>query len=404
MDSSRPLLIDTARNTSTRTIRAYLLVTLGALLFACLYAPKDHIADYSIYRLSHHSFRAPHSFGEPHSYNFHFSQLSAKTAPVILSVFGLRLFTKFHEIFNMSVVVDWGATRNGEFLAPAQPESSTIFLEYQHHSRQSNPAPLLQIPVRHADSVSVNVTLNYSAGMIAALVFEWSMKNPSNPPTERVARYGFLFFAGILTLLLAQNLCWRLEQCFSLVYFILYIISSQNLISHCKIFQIVEKIMLSYVESFLFYIIAFIANKHRNFVTQLGFLLILLSLISELGCCFESSKLMSQIMCSHNVGVHACLVAVVESMIAAMYFSADDRSAFIVYTFALSLCFGSILLIRDWVFVSPYIEHMAEMQIAFYGIHAIIIAFLFYYHQGVKGSESEGDRLSDDPSDPALFV
>jgi hypothetical protein len=55
---------------------------------------------------------------------------------------------------------------------------------------------------------------------------------------------------------------------------------------------------------------------------------------------------------------------------------------------------------HDWCILSPHFEHFLEPRIAFYGIHAIILTVLVYFHQGMQRTDSDGDKLgnSNDPS------
>jgi hypothetical protein len=64
---------------------------------------------------------------------------------------------------------------------------------------------------------------------------------------------------------------------------------------------------------------------------------------------------------------------------------------------------AATLFVKDMRFVHPPFEHWVEINVAFYGIHAVILAMLFYFHQGVSGVESEGEQLSVD-GDSIVFV
>jgi hypothetical protein len=107
----------------------------------------------------------------------------------------------------------------------------------------------------------------------------------------------------------------------------------------------------------------------------------------------------------HDILMHMLLICVCGSVIAAMYFTAEDHFSFALYTVLLSLSFAATLFTHDWCILSPHFEHYVEPRIAFYGVHAVILTVLVYFHQGITRTESDGDRLNDEPSsDLAIMV
>lgn len=104
--------------------------------------------------------------------------------------------------------------------------------------------------------------------------------------------------------------------------------------------------MVCYLTAYLFYVMAVIANKHRNLVAKCVFALIGISFISEICCIFET---------------------------------------------------------WDMRVVHPPFEPWVEINIAFCRIHAVIAVLLFYYHQRVSGVDVEGDKLSGEESDEVVL-
>jgi hypothetical protein len=398
IDSSRPVLIDTLHSHSWLPLRFFLTVCLTAVFLCSVVAPKDHVSDTSVFLVS------PESLNSPQIYSFHFSDLSPQSAPVWLSVFTLRPLTRGAEDVQLSIHLDWRGYQNTSLLPGHSSHLSSLILRYHHHHHQSDPEEILQVPVNSADALDINATVTFSSATVSGVVFEWSLNNPSNPEIQHIACHSFCLICILLSLCLSCSLCSRLEQVADLVYFALYLVSLQVLVSRHVAFLVVEKVMLCFVTGYLFYVLAVIANKHRNLVVKCAFVLLAISFVSEMCCIFETSKPWAKLIQGHNVGMHGCLYAVLLSIVAAMYFSIDDRSSFLIYAFLLCLSAASVLFVKDMRVVHPPFEHWVEINIAFYGIHGLMVGLLFYYHQRVGGAESEGDKLSGDGSAAIVFV
>jgi O-antigen ligase len=94
--------------------------------------------------------------------------------------------------------------------------------------------------------------------------------------------------------------------------------------------------------------------------------------------------------------MHGWATVVVGSMVAAMYSHAEDARAFLAYAVMLSLSFAATLLLHDVGIVFSHWDHWIEPRIGFYGVHAVVLAMLFYCHQGGEGAENDGEKFSAD--------
>jgi hypothetical protein len=285
-------------------------------------------------------------------------------------------------------------------------KNNTMFHYHpRHHS--SDVVDCLSIPINAPDRIDVTATLTHHSPFIEAVIFEWSINNRNNPVLESRSDMSFSLITILLAALLLRNWRRRTEQAATLVNLVLFLVSSYCFASDSLIFHFVESLMVAHIRGFLFYMVAYIANKHRNFVTQIGFALVFVSFAFDIAIAiaWHSWKNKILMMHVHDILMHLLLICVCESMIAAMYFTAEDHFCFAVYTVLLSLSFAATILAHDWCILSPHFEHYIEPRIAFYGIHAIILTVLVYFHQGMNRTESDGDKLDDElSSDLAMMV
>jgi hypothetical protein len=399
MDSSRPLLIDITPRIPMRSVLKFIAVELLVVLFVSLCAPKDHFVDYSIYRVARHHLEMPQT------YDFHFTHLNRNFTKVWLSLFAIRGIERPRNYDNISWAVDAKQFASSLLVSHTQQRKNSAMFHYHPRHHRSDVIDCLSIPINASDRIDVTATLTYHSPFIEAVIFEWSMNNPNNPVLESRSYLWFGLISVLLAGLLLRNCRRRTEQTATLVNLLLFLVSSYCFASDSLIFHFVESLMVAHMRGFLFYMVAYIANKHRNFVTEIGFALIFMSFAFDIAIAWHSWKTKILMMHVHDILMHLLLICACESMIGAMYFTAEDHFSFALYTVLLSLSFAATVLAHDWCILSPHFEHYVEPRIAFYGIHAIILTVLVYFHQGMTRTESDGDKLDDEPSsDLAMMV
>jgi hypothetical protein len=275
----------------------------------------------------------------------------------------------------------------------SQPPRHAV-LHYAPHSHSSDPVSAALIPLGRGERIVVNVNVTFDSTSVSVLVFEWSLDNPNNPEIERRAQPHFLLVAVLLGVVCVRSCKWRLEQLATLANLGLFFAASFSFTSHGPVFHIVEQMMTAHLRAFLFYIVACIANKHKSGLTQIGFALIFTSFALDLRIAWYSWKTRVMMIHGHDIVVHMLLVCVLGSIVGAMARSAEDRFAFRLYSVLMGCNLAGTLLAHDLCIVAPHFEHYVEPRLLFYGMHAIVLTVLVYFHQGVEKADSDGAKLS----------
>jgi hypothetical protein len=98
------------------------------------------------------------------------------------------------------------------------------------------------------------------------------------------------------------------------------------------------------------------------------------------------------------------LACVAGSIIAAMSSSAEDRFSFFLYAALIGLNLLATLTAHDFCILREHFEHYIEPRFLFYGLHAMVLSVLVYFHQGVSRVESDGAKLGSEASSADLGI
>jgi hypothetical protein len=392
-DPTRPLMIDSIDDSSIPVARAYFITSLIALLLASLFAPKNHFVD-SIFRV-----RISNSTHVSRVYRFRFPDLSEKFKKIWLSVIVMRESAHGRDFENISVATDVCHWRGGSLVFQSTHTNSHLMLHYPPHSRTSYSHPVFRSLLTNTSTLDVNITMDFHSRSVHLVMFEWSLHNPANPV---LLHYSFHCLCGagltLLALLLLKGRR-RIEQMGTLINTVLFCLSCANLVFRSVLFLVIEKLMIAQLRMFLFYMIAFIANKDRFVLTKIGLVCLFICFLFDVGCCVRPWNDSLNLLHGHGIVIHLACFAVIGSVIAAMKSTADHLFSYSAYSTMLVLNFAGTIVTRDLAVVFPHFDHFMETEIGFYGIHLIIGTMLFYLHQGVSRTESEGDKLAEAYSD-----
>jgi hypothetical protein len=390
MDSSIPLLIDATPRVAFSIVLAFVAIELLVVVIVSICVPKDRYVDNSIYRVR--------SAGTDSAvvYEFDVSELTDDSTRLWLSVLSVRGATHPLNYDNISLATEVRAFANSSAVSTTRNRRDNIMFYYWPHSHCSETASGVSIPIRSVDRVSIAVALTFHSPSVEAVVFEWSTNNPSNRAIGAFAARMFASISVIYVIVLLRSVKLRLEQMGTILSLLLFGASSFCLTSESLVFHCFEKVMVCALRVFLFYLIAYIANKHRNFLTKMGFFLIFVSLLLDIGIAWNSWKKELLMMHGHNIAVHMLVICGTESLIGAMSFSSEDHFSFFVYSLLISLSFAATLVTHDWCIIAQNFQHYIEPRIAFYGVHAVILAVLVYFHQGMCRTASDGNKLEEE--------
>jgi hypothetical protein len=389
MDPHRPLLIDRVSHYSPLPLILFWLFHFIVLLLLSFFVPKDHSVDSALFRVN------PTHLNITSIYRFDFSGFSGDSGRISLS---LRAFRPSAAGVAINRIHFSGAAfRTGSRSPPTFdfPDPLDIHFMFSPGRYDSSSAAIWTIRVCDFSSASLNVSLTFHSP-VSGIAFEWSIFDARNPSVRRCSCFAYSGFALLLAGFLIAHFQRRIEQLGTFIALFLFCGSAFNLSSDRTALEIVEKTLMSFLRVYLFYLISFIANKHRNFIAGIGFVLIFIAFLCDLVCCWHSLRGALDIVHGHDIAMHCVLCAVLCSMVAAMHFFAEDALAFLSYAALLALCLVAPICTADASIVWPHIVHSFEPRIALTGVHALVVATLFYFHQGI-------DRFADAPSDFALL-
>ena len=396
LDSSRPIMLDNPRRAQISEICTYLLSLVMFVLFASFCAPKDHFVDRSYFYVAWSKHKAT-----VRNYRFQF-QKSASSNKAWLSAVTLRSRApaSHKDVLFVGANISY-ASEDSRNKTSIPPKLHTF--QYYARRHHSDLVDLVVLDMQKWTTASVKLSVDYGTEAIDGIGFEWSTDNPWNRDIHYVFYLIFNALLGVFAIVVLLGLRLRLEQAGTLVMIALFLMSSITLTSDAIVFHLVEVIAITFLRAFLFYIVAFIANKHRTFIAHIEFALIAMSCWFGLFSAWYSWKSKMSIVHGHDILMHMVLAAVTGSMIAAMYFFAEVMFSFKLYAILLMLHLGTTLLACDLVKIFPQVEHWIEPKITFYGIHLVILSVLVYCHQGIRVSQTDANHLSDSPSDVFIF-
>jgi hypothetical protein len=396
MDFSRPLLIDLTPRLPIRSLAKFIFAMLAIVLGICFSSPKDHFVDYSVYRVN--VTNANSTF----VYHFAFLNLTQNFTRLWLTIFSTRDASRPRHYDNASFSIAADRHLGSTLISHTSIDERPLVLHYPPSSSFSDSVAGMAMVIGEADRVNVTATVTYHTREFSGIVFEWSINNPNNREIEKRASPYFHSLAFILCAITLLNFRFRFEQIGTIANVVLFFIASFCFASNGLVFHFVEQLMTAHLRAFLFYLIAYIANKHRTVLAQIAFALVCTSFALDIGIAWHSWSTRVRIMHGHDIAVHMLLACVIGSIVGAMSRSVEDRFPFIVYTILLAMSLTATLTAHDLCIIVPHFEHFIEPRFLFYGTHAIILAVLVYFHQGIQKSESEGDELRGSTDDASI--
>jgi hypothetical protein len=360
---------------------------LAIVLCICFSSPKDHFVDYSVYQVN--LTNANSTF----VYHFQFLNLTQNFTRLWLTIFAMRYDSRPRHYDNASFSIVADRISGSTIISHTTIAERPLLLHYPPSSRFSDPVPGMATVLGGADHVNVTVTVTYHTWQFSGIVFEWSINNPNNREVEKCACPYFLLAAVVLCAITLSKFRQRVEQLGTVVNLCLFFVASFYFESNGLVFHFVEQLMIAHLRAFLFYLIAYIANKHRTVLAQIAFALVFTSFALDIGIVWHSWNTRVHMMHGHDIVVHMLLLCVIGSIVGAMSRSAEDRYSFLVYSILLAISLIATLTAHDLCIIVPHFEHFIEPRFLFYGTHAIILTVLVYFHQGIEKSESDGDKL-----------
>jgi hypothetical protein len=355
LDSSSPLVINASPRISFKSFLIVIAAELIVVLAISTHAPKDHFVNYSIYRVT-----SPFA-----QYEFSFSDL-ANYSRVWLSIFAIREMSQVRTFAKVS------------FASNRLRRPLDLFLHCPRRHFTCGSADCLSLPLSGDDHLTVAVNLTFAPTDISAIAFEWSTNNPQSPLLRRLAHRSFAGFAVICLVVLLLRFTPRFEQLCTAANSVLLIVAAHPAWLASRV---AEYAMVGVVRCFLLYMLSFIANKHRSWVTQLAMFLVVVSFAFDL------------LHKSVVVTFHLFVLCVCGSAVAAMSLSAEDKFAFGMYTTLLGVSFAATLIGTDAAVIEPQFDHLVETWVAQFGMHSIVLSVLVYFHQAAGGASGDGDKL-----------
>ncbi|OHT10325.1 hypothetical protein TRFO_20462 [Tritrichomonas foetus] len=402
-DSSMPLIIDTATKNTHSKIFVSVIIFAFAMVGLSICSPKTHytksvdIPFHLIYNQSFHSIiestglyldnktvtvylnlvRMTH-------HNFTHSRLNK---PISYKERMSRHMKNHHHYHNFTKRFYFDIDMTIHFLSKQKElKSEVISLNhsqffFSHHNVHSDSFVLFSLPTDSADKISIDFDIYGNLKYFQGLHFCFCVENSMCPVFCWYASlfFGMLAVAYFMILLLTCQR--RFEQIGTLIFFFLFILSNLSLVFHGTFWNIIKKVMDGYLQLYMFYLISFVANKHRTIITHLSFALIFITLFSDIVYCLKRLDPSFNFFKGHHIFWHAITLSVTESMIAAMYDSIDDFPAFFVYTASLTMSFFTCLISDDLAVFFPNMHHYINIDIFFVAMHTIILNLLFLYHR-----------------------
>jgi hypothetical protein len=392
LDPSRPLLIDTASRTTARNLIIFSLFHLILLTGLSISVPKDHSIDRALFRVN-----STLSL----NYLFTFAGSSESLRGVTLS---LRAFRESSE--GRSIVpahFNGAALRFSPYFSPTLEfcGPAEVNFSFRAGRHQSPAVKVWKIPRSHGQRMMVNASVVFHSPA-SGVVFDWVLLDSPIPVVRQLVAFAYAGFGGLIACLLTRKLQDRVEQLGTLVAMLLFCPSIFNLSCEHAVLQVLEKAMLAFLRAYLFYLVSYIAKKHRNFITGIGFVLLFIAFLFDLGCCWDNWRGELDIVHGHDIAMHCVLFTVLCSMVAAMRFFAEDALAFRSYAVMLTASLGATLATADASILWPEWGDLIDPGVALGGVHAILLTVLFYLHQGVEKRDST-DRVGETTAEFSLL-
>ena len=393
-DASRPLVIDSVSRPPLKHFWVFLSLLSFVVLVMAFLAPKDYIVRYSFFKVR--------LYNEDHNwkYKLRVSGLSAESAHVKIATVVIRRPSPAARVSSLDFRFRIVRMRDENVVGREDRKSAGVLVAYHPRHRVSQYTPLATIPVRDSDAMVVDMSVDFDNEPTEVIVIEVSTKNPMSVVVRRqvVSCFAVVFLAFFVSLCIKIQA--RVEQMATLLLTLGMCLSSMSLFSDVRFVHYVECVTIGAFRAFLFYAIAFLANKHRTTIIHLGLALMFVCTCIDIMC-----KMSASLLRGHDILVHLFLAAVIGSTIASMSVFVEERYAFKIYFVLVVMSFVATILFNDLPLFAPHLIHVMEMRVAFYGVHVVLLAVLVFCHQGARGTKGDVSTLNSDLRDePAKLV
>lgn len=396
-DSSQQLVIDTASKKKHKTIFIFLSIYSLIIISISIFAPKSHKVKYVESPLSNPNVLNVKSTIDSEGLNLYNRTVSVffsvqRQAHIYNSTNMHRNFRRRREFhYNHSFLIKRDFQIKSDityFSNNTQFENSSIeiprlSLPFSHHHVISDTVKLFSIYGQNSDYIRFDFSV---FGHFHHFHSIWYMISVNNPFCQTFNQYACCFFivqSFIFIIYLLFTCQKRYEQVFTLNFFLLSLLTSFSYIFHySSIWLILPKIMVLFLQLYMFYMISYVANKQRSIITYFTMLLFVISFISDFFSLFFRYDLQrANLSHGHHLLWHHITIAVSLSTIAAMRSSIDDFAAFTIYIICLCINMFSFWTIPDLTFFFPRLHHLINLEVVLQGMNSIIMCILFAYHR-----------------------
>lgn len=258
-------------------------------------------------------------------------------------------------------------------------------LPFSHHHKHSDTVKLFDLNSGNTDYIEIDLKVKGNFHRFRSIWYIISIKNPICCLFNQYSCLFFMFQSAIFILYILFTCQRRYEQVFTLIYLFLSLLTSVSCIfSTSHTWKIIPKFMTLYLQLYMFYMVAYVANKQRSIITSLSLILFVISFISDLFSLLLKSEVPFNFSHGHHIFWHHITIAVSISTIAAMRSSIDDFTAFVIYTVCLCINMFAFWTAFDLTFFFPRIQQMINLRFFASGMNSIIMTILFAYHRSMN--------------------
>lgn len=418
-DSSQQLVIDCATKKTHKTIIIFISFYSIIILLAGIFTPKSHKAKFTEKLLTN-----PHELNFKSAINTEGLQLLNRTVSVFFSIqrqahiynstnmrgnFGKRRHG-FGFNHNFTMKRDFKIKSKIKYFSNnAQIKNFSIdlpkvSLPFSHHHVISDTVKLFDIYGQNADLISIDFAVAGNFHHFHSIWYLISVNNPFYHIFNQYTCYFFAFQSSIFVIYLLFTCKKRYEQVLTSIYFILSLsMSFSYIFSYNLTWRILPKITILFFQLYMFYMIAYVANKQRSIITSFSMILFAISFISDLFNLFLRFDLQRvYISHGHNFLWHHITIAVSLSTIAAMRSSIDDFAAFTIYTICLCINMFSSWTALDLTFFFPSLHLYFNLEVLSLGMNSIIMSILFAYHRTFNAISRRDQKSNSVPMNEML--
>lgn len=406
-DSSQQLVIDTATKKNHKKILIFISIYSIIVILFGVFAPKTHKVKFVESPLSDSNLlnakssvdtygldlynrtvsiffavqRKPHIYNRNNtSYRFRRHQKHQfMHSPIMMRDFQVKANIKYF-------------TNNSEFKNIAI-NIARLSLLFSHHHVLSDTVKVFDIYGENAENIHLDFNVSGNFYHFSSIWYLISVNNPYCQTFNHYVCHYFIIQALVFIIYILFTCQRRYEQVCTLTFYILSLLTSISYIfSYNYIWQIMPKIMVLYLQLYMFYMISYVANKQRTIITSFSLILFVISFCSDLFSLMFNFRSHINITHGHNLLWHHITIAVSLSTIAAMRSSIDDFAAFVIYTACLCINMFSFWTFLDLTFFFPRLHHFINFVVMSLGMNSIVMCMLFAYHRADNGTSRRDQK------------